>query len=147
MTISCYIWMICLKLNWFFYGLSRMLQFSEFVWTLSYSVWDVFNKFLLIDATDWIKTSSDQQRFFIALSLYPHSFSANTPLKNTGCPNKHWNSMMNSMSSFQIIWFCIVIPSEKAVICKSFVCYVVCLCFDWIRLYLVKQEYCSLQTE
>ena len=34
-----------------FYGLSRMLQFSEFVWALSYSV-----------------------------SLYPLSFFANTPL-------------------------------------------------------------------
>ena len=49
MTTSCNIWMICLKLNWFFNGLSRTLQFSQFVWTLSYSVWDVFNNFLLID--------------------------------------------------------------------------------------------------
>jgi len=40
--------MICLELNWFFYGLSRMLQFSEFVWALSYSVWDVFNNFLQV---------------------------------------------------------------------------------------------------
>ena len=56
-----------------------MLQFSEFVWALSYSVWDVFNKFLLIDATDRSKISSDQKRFFIALSLYPLSFFANTP--------------------------------------------------------------------
>ena len=42
-------------------------------------VWDVFNKFLLIDATDRSKISSDQKRFFIALSLYPLSFFANTP--------------------------------------------------------------------
>ena len=43
----------------------------------------------------------------------------------TGCPNKHGNSEKNSISSFQIIlWFSIVIPTEKAVICKSFVCYV-----------------------
>ena len=40
--------------NWFeikliFCGLSCMLQFSEFVWALSYSVWDVFTNFLLID--------------------------------------------------------------------------------------------------
>ena len=48
-----------------------MLQFSEFVWALSYSVWDVLNNFLLIDATDRSKISSDQKRFFIALSLYP----------------------------------------------------------------------------
>ena len=58
-----------------------MLQFSEFVWALSYSVWDVFNNFLFIDAWDRSKISSDQKRFFIALSLYPLSFFANTPFK------------------------------------------------------------------
>ena len=71
--------MICLKLNWFFYGLSRMLQFSQFLWAIRSSVWDVFNNFLLIDATDRSKISSDQKRFFVALSLYPLSFFANTP--------------------------------------------------------------------
>ena len=46
----------------------------------------------------------------------------------------------------------IVIPTEKVVICKSFVCYVHifygCLCFDCIQiqLHLVKQENCSIQT-
>jgi len=58
-----------------------MLQFSEFVWTLSYSV---FNNFLLIDTTDRSKISSDQKRYFIALSLYPISFFANTPFKGDG---------------------------------------------------------------
>ena len=82
MTIGCNIWMICLKLNWFFYGQSHMLQFSEFVWALSYSVWDVFNNFLLIDATDRSKFSGDQKRFFIALSLYPFHFSRTLPLTN-----------------------------------------------------------------
>ena len=81
MTISGNIWMICFKLNWFFYGLNRMLQFSEFVCALSSSVWDVFNNFLLIDATDRSKISSDQTRSFIALSLYPLSFFAKTPFK------------------------------------------------------------------
>ena len=56
-----------------------MLQFSEFVWPLSYSVFD-FNIFSL-DATDRSEDSSDQKRFFIALSLYPLSFFANTPFK------------------------------------------------------------------
>ena len=42
----------------------------------------------------------------------------------TGCPNKHGNSATNLISSFKIIRFSIVIPTEKAVICKSFVCYV-----------------------
>ena len=82
MTIGCNIRMICLKLTWFVYGLSRMLQFSQFVWTPCYSVWDVFNNFLLIDATDRSKISSDWKRFFIALSLYPLSFFANTPFKS-----------------------------------------------------------------
>ena len=41
----------------------------------------VFNNFLLIDATDRSKISGDQERFFIALSLYPLSFFANTPFK------------------------------------------------------------------
>ena len=78
MTIGCNIWMICLKLNGFFKS-SRKLQFSEFVWALSYSVWDVFNKFLLIDSTDWSKISSDQKRLFFTISSL--SFLANTPFK------------------------------------------------------------------
>ena len=71
--------MICLKLNRFFYGLSCILHLSEFVWTLLSSVFFFFNNFLLIDATDRSKISSDQKRFFIALSLYPLSFFVNTP--------------------------------------------------------------------
>ena len=79
MTIGCNIWMICLKLIWFFNGLSHMLRFSQVVWALSYSVWHVFSNFLLIDTTDRSKISSDQKRFFIALTLYPLSFFTNTP--------------------------------------------------------------------
>ena len=41
-----------------------------------------FNKFLLIDATDRSKISSDQKRFFIALKLNPLSFFTNTPFSN-----------------------------------------------------------------
>ena len=78
MTIGCNIWMICLILIWFFYGLSRMFQLPQFVWALRISVWDVFINLFLVDATD-SKISSDQKRFFIALSLYPLSFFANTP--------------------------------------------------------------------
>jgi len=58
-----------------------MLHLSEFVWILRSSVLVVFNNFLLIDATDRSKISNDQKRFFIALSLYPLSFFANTPFK------------------------------------------------------------------
>ena len=81
MTIGCNIWMICLILNWFCYGLSRMFQLPQFVWALRSSVWDVFVNFLVIDATDKSNISSDQKRFFIALNLYPLSFFANTPFK------------------------------------------------------------------
>ena len=77
MTIGCNIWMICLILIWFFYGLSRMFQLPQFVWALRSSVRDVFINFLLIDGTDRIKISSDQKLFFIALSLNPLSFFAN----------------------------------------------------------------------
>ena len=64
-----------------------MLQFSQFVWKPCYSVWDVFDNFLLIDATDRSKISSDQKCFFIALSLYPLSFFANTPFNLSSCFN------------------------------------------------------------
>ena len=44
--------------------------------------------FLLIDATDRSKISSDQKRFFIALSLYPFHFSRTLPLKNKKSPSQ-----------------------------------------------------------
>ena len=58
-----------------------MLQLSQFVWTLRSSVKVVYNNFLLIDATDRNKISSDQKRLFFAVSLYHLSFFANTPFK------------------------------------------------------------------
>ena len=93
--------MICLKLNWFFYGLSRMLQFSQFAWTPCYSVWDVFNHFLLIDATDRSNISGDQKRFFIALSLYPLSFFANTPFKPTIFKHCVYFGLSSALSSWR----------------------------------------------
>ena len=104
MTIGCNIWMICLKLNRFFYGLSRMLYLSEFVWTLRSSVLVVFNNFVLIDATDRSKISSDQKRIFIALSLYPLSFFANTPFKFIQANLKKWDSILsNTVNRFNFI--------------------------------------------
>ena len=94
MTIGCNIWMICLILIWFFYGLRRMFQLPQFVWALRSSVWDIFINFLLIDATDRSKISSDQKRFFIALCLYPLLFFANTPFNIVfwyWCPHKYLN--------------------------------------------------------
>ena len=64
-----------------FHVLCRMLHLSEFVGTLRSSVLVAFNNFLLIDATARSKISSDQKRFFIALSLYSLSFFVNTPFK------------------------------------------------------------------
>ena len=82
MIIDCNIWMICLKLNYrLFYDPSWMLQLSEFVWTLRSLVWVVFNNFLLIDATDRSKISSDQKLLFFAIILYFLYFSTNTPFK------------------------------------------------------------------
>jgi len=43
----------------------RMLQYSEFVWTLRSSARVVFNNILLIDTTDRSKVSSDQKGLFL----------------------------------------------------------------------------------
>ena len=66
-------------INLFFYDPSCMFQLPQFVFMLRFSVCDVFNNFLLIDATDRSRISSNQKRLFIAVSLYPLSFFANTP--------------------------------------------------------------------
>ena len=42
-----------------------------------------FDNFLIINATDRRKISSNQKRLFIAVSLYPLSFFANTPFNKT----------------------------------------------------------------
>jgi len=45
------------------------------------SVLVVFNNFLISDATDISKITSDHHRSFFAVSLYPLYFFANTPFK------------------------------------------------------------------
>ena len=47
----------------------------------TFSVWVVFNNFLLVDATDR-RLVAIKSAFFIALSLYPLSFFANTPFNH-----------------------------------------------------------------
>ena len=64
-----------------FYGLSSMLQFSQFVWPLSYTVWDVFNKFLLIDATDKSKRVAIKSAFLSHEAYTPFHFSRTLTLK------------------------------------------------------------------
>ena len=76
-----------------------MLQFSQFVWTPCYSVRDVIKNFLFIDATDRSKIIGDQKRFFIALSLYPLSFFANTPFKSTIQRSKRFVKILKNMRS------------------------------------------------
>ena len=56
------IWMIFLKLNWFYYDPSRVATFSIDVDVTCSSDKVVFNNFLRIDATDRSKISSDQKR-------------------------------------------------------------------------------------
>ena len=71
MTIVCNIWMICLELNWFFTLPVECCIFLNLYGHIRSSV----------DATDRSKISSDQKRFFIALSIYPFHFSRTLPLK------------------------------------------------------------------
>ena len=70
-----------IKSIFIFLRFNLMLQLSEFEWTLRCSVEVVFNNFLLIDATNRIKISSDQKRLFFYVSQYPLSFFANNPFK------------------------------------------------------------------
>ena len=72
-----------------------MLQLSQIVWTLRFSVWVVFNKFLLLDATDRLKIRRDQKRLFFAVSLYPLSFWRTLPLKK---------KQIQSSSYISILW-------------------------------------------
>ena len=58
------------------------MHLPELVWTLHSSVLAVLTIFSL-KTQRRSKISSDQKRFFIALSLYPLSFFANTPFKST----------------------------------------------------------------
>ena len=107
-----------------------MLQFSQFVWPLSYSVWEVFNNFLIIDATDRSKISSDQRRFFIVLSLYPHSYFASTPFKiilnfnwqeNIQCCNcrRYWRVLRNDSCSSRDRWFLITLFEHTGCLRKT----------------------------
>ena len=81
MIVGCNIWIICSELNWFFYGPSQILQLCKFVLMLYSLVCIVFNNFLLIDASDRSKISSNPHRILFDVSLTPHSFFANTPFK------------------------------------------------------------------
>ena len=56
-----------------------MLELSEFVLALRSSVWVVFNNFLLIDALDRSKISSNQFWIQFDVDLYPFYVFANTP--------------------------------------------------------------------
>ena len=95
------------------FGIKLILLRSEsyvatfwIVRNLSSLVWDVFNNFLFIDATDRRKISSDQKRLFIVVSLYPLSFFANTPFNKgpnlMNWINDHWLKSKITNSKFNI---------------------------------------------
>ena len=71
-----WIWLFLLR----FAQLSKNAADHSHFWKSVKTVCDVFNEFLLIDAIDRSKISSDQKHFFIALSLYPLSISRTLPL-------------------------------------------------------------------
>ena len=56
-----------------------MLHIFEFAWMLRFSVWVMFNNFLLIDATDRSNISSNQKWFVIVYILF--HFSRTLPFK------------------------------------------------------------------
>ena len=58
--------------------------------------------FLLIDATDRSKISSDQKRLFLALRLYPLSFFANTPFKGESIMD-FWFKRVKSKGHVELI--------------------------------------------
>ena len=62
-----------LELNWFVYNPSWMLHLCSLVLV-------VFKNFLLIDATDRSKISSDQKHLFFAIAYTPFHFSQTLPL-------------------------------------------------------------------
>ena len=70
------------------------------------------NKFLLIDATDKSKISSDQKRFFITLSLYPLSFSANTPF-NIKPITLNWTKGGGQTYATLVVQLCCLLASHN----------------------------------
>ena len=76
MIVGCNISMICLELNFFFYDPSRILQLSEFVWTLPWC---------------------------IDVSQYPLSFSANTPFNGMHVKNNN-ETIWGGINVWRIMW-------------------------------------------
>ena len=96
-----------------------MFQLPQFVWALRSSVWDVFINFLLIDAADRSKISGDQKRFFIALSLYPLSFFANTPFKIFCLKCLHYLVCLLATSSHDIVQIYLKYTFAQSILCKK----------------------------
>ena len=65
--------------------------------------YETSNNFLLIDATDRSKISSDQKRFFIALRQYLLSFFANTPFNSLKNDHKIPKNQINIKHIIQIL--------------------------------------------
>ena len=91
-----------------------MLQFSQFVWPLSYSVWGVFSNFLLIDATDRSKISSDQKRFFYRIKPIPPFIFREHSLLNHSLPKNEHN-----IDNIKVWWFISVLVINETFIIFS----------------------------
>ena len=59
----------------------KLLKWLILINIVSIQIQKVFYNFLIIDATDISKISSNQKRLFFAVSLHPLSFFANIPFK------------------------------------------------------------------
>ena len=90
MTVGCNIWMICLKLYWFF--MIRVVCCNFLNLHRRYVLW--YKSFL---TTDRSKIGSDQKGLFIAVRLYPLYFFANTPFNQK-------RTLLN-VKSFNVIFF------------------------------------------
>ena len=85
-------------------------------------VWVVFTNFLLIDATDRCKISSDLKPLFFAVSLYSLSFFANTPFKLKNLRDTSWsknNIRRQSFQSFLVIYTALFISNGAWLVTKS----------------------------
>ena len=113
----CVVWLFVGKSNFYQLNLKQIEEFKGSMTNLKL-IFFLINVLMTPWTNNIIKVLWYQRKLLVTKQSWIQRYS-------TGCPKKHGNSVTNSISSFQIIlWFSIMIPTEKAVICKSFVCYV-----------------------
>ena len=92
-----------LEINLFFLWSESNIAAYEFVWTLRSLVWFVFNNFLLIDATNKSKISSDQHRTFFVVRLYQLSFFGSTLFNLKIIENVYTRTDKNIQKTIKIV--------------------------------------------